>query len=286
MRLSPRKSAEAFTIIELLAAMAVFLMLTVLILQIVSAAARSTDSGNRSLDSTKSARISLDTLAADLANSVTSSGCTIIAGVDTTGLTTSLTFLCASRPDTTVSSMNALPRFAGVYFGTGLRDGVPMLFRGFKSVDWDTNLPEALVSVYDDSEGNLDPERVDSLGESVFRMAVAYLKTDNTIVYTAVSNGLEYADYKPEPSKASGIPLDLSEIKAIIVAVASLDKKSQKLMLSTNANGMKDLSDRFELPVNSQNKSPLDVWNTVNLNSLPPPVVQNVRYFQRTIYLQ
>ncbi len=264
--------------------MAVFLLLTVLVLQIVSQAARSTDSGNRSLESTKSARISLDTLAEDLSNAVTSNGATIIAGVDGNGLTTSLTFLCTSRPDSIAPAGDASHRFAGVYFGMDTRDNVPMLCRGFESVDWDKNLRSVLSAFYNSASVNSGPDRLDSLGESVFRLAVGYLKTDNTIVYSVASGGLEDTQFESTPSLVTtGVPLDLTKIKGIIVAVASLDKKTQKLLLSTDPTGLSVLASKFPSPL--EGKTPLDTWSAVTPSSFTP-ILQNIKYFQRTIYIQ
>jgi len=274
---SPRMASRfsAFTLIEMLTAMAVFLLLAVIIFQVVSETARSTGSGNSRIEASRGARTSLDTLAEDLATVVRDYGPTIMSSQDANGNTT-LAFLCTSRSE---KSASGSPRLGGVFYKimpraeVSLKATVPMLCRGFLSVSWDDNLSGALSSVYGAAEGGASGSVfVDPLSDMVFRMEAVFMGADGEI------------NFEP-PTSASTNKIDLTELKAIIVGVAALDKKTQSLLLASDSQGMSRLM--AALPkVTVAGQTPLDVWNTVNLDAFPPPVRQNIRFFQRTIYVK
>lgn len=272
------RHAEGFSLIELITAGAVFLLLTVIMLQVVGQTSIFTESGNRMMDASRSARISLDTLAADLTTVVANYGTTILTVKDATTGNTSLAFLCASRADS-VNSGQTL-RMAGVFYAIEPRSdamaggNVPMLCRGFMSLNWSDNVRDALVAVFNASQVATPSVPADVLGESVFRMETVFVLTDGTVVAT--------------PPMLSGYgaaqALDLSKIKGLIVSVAALDKKTQKLLEGAIPSGMTALAAALP-PVSKDGETPLDVWSAADLSTFPVPVRQNVRFFQRTIYL-
>lgn len=274
---SPRTASKfgAFTLIEMLTAMAVFLLLAVIVFQVVSETARSTGSGNSRIEASRAARTSLDTLAEDLATVVQDYGPTIMCSQDAAGNTT-LAFLCVSRSE---KGSTSSPRLGGVFYKImpraepSLKATVPMLCRGFLSVSWGDDLSGALNTVYNAADSGASGNVfIDPLSDMVFRMEAVFVQTDGTI------------NFEP-PTSTSANKIDLTKLKAIIVGMAALDKKTQGILLSGNPQGMSQLM--AALPkVTVDGQTPLDVWNTVNLDAFPLPVRQNIRFFQRTIYVK
>lgn len=275
---------DAFSLIETLVALAVFILLVFLVFQVVTQTAQSTGQGNRRMEATRSARTSLDTLAEDLVAIVSSNGATLVTGVDSEGNTT-LAFLCAARPD---GGSAGKSRMGSVFFGiqnrseNGAAGGqIPMLCRGFSSVPWANNLQNGLAAIFNASVTPSNTVFEDTLGNLIFRMEAVYVKNDGSIVYSPP----QMSGFNSVPPLApQAVPVDLNEIKALIVGVAVLDKKTQKLLLDSNAQGVGNLG--ASLPRVIQNgKTPMEVWSGVDFSAFPLPVRQNIRFFQRTIYL-
>lgn len=270
--------AAGFSMVELMTAGAVFLLLTMIMLQVVGQTSVFTESGNRMMDASRSARVSLDTLATDLTTLVANYGTTILCAKDPTTGNSSLAFLCASRADR-VNAAQPL-RMAGVFYAVESRNDamaggtVPMLCRGFTSLNWSDNTHDALSTVFAASQAANPEVASDVLGESVFRLEVVYVLADGALV----------AAPPVVPGYGAAQALDLGKIKGLIVSVAALDKKTQKLLQSTNPSGMISLAAALT-PVTQDGRTPLDGWSTADLTAFPAPVRQNVRFFQRTIYL-
>ena len=276
--IQPSHPAAGFSLLELMTAGAVFLLLTMIMLQVVGQTSIFTESGNRMMDASRSARISLDTLATDLATLVADYGTTILTAKDPSTGNTSLAFLCASRADS-VNAGQTL-RMAGVFYAIEPRSdamaggNVPMLCRGFTSLSWSDKIQSALATVFNASQAADPSVPADVLGESVFRMEAAFVLTDGTVVATP----------PVLPGYGAAQALDLGKIKGLIIAVAALDKKTQKLFEGITPSGMTALSAALP-PLASDGETPLDVWSAADLSAFPPPVRKNVRFFQRTIYL-
>jgi type II secretory pathway pseudopilin PulG len=281
MKKSPQKTA-AFTIIEILTATAVLLLLVTIVFQVVSETARSSGAGNSRMEATRSARTALDTLAQDLSSAaVDYHGQGLLVEKDADGNTT-LAFPCLARGE---KGSIGTPRMGAVFYKVRKRDdqnsstSVPMLCRGFASVPWENvstvnTLSDKLQSAFSSGVTGVDSDQVsvDPLSETIFRMEAVFVNADGDVVF------------EPPIIAGSGGLLDLAEIRAVIVAVAAVDKKTLLLLQSQNSDGMTALS-RALPKVTEDGVTPQELWSKADLTAFPK-AAQNVRFFQRIFYVQ
>lgn len=276
------QSIRGFTILEILTATAVLLLLVTIVFQVVSETARSSGAGNSRIEATRSARTVLDTLAQDLSSMAADyHGQGLLVEKDADGNTT-LAFPCIARGE---KGSIGTPRMGAVVYGIRQREDqkyaamIPMLCRGFGSIPWENvatvnvvndRLQRAFasgVTGVDDSHISVDP-----LSETVFRMEVVFVKLNGDIVF------------EPPLMPGSGDALDLDEVRAVIVTVAAIDRKTQLLLQSQGSAGMTALGKALP-KVAVDGVTPLELWSKADLSSFPKSA-QNVRFFQRIFYLR
>jgi len=274
--------AVGFTIIEILTATAVLLLLVTIVFQVVSETARSSNAGNSRIEATRSARTVLDTLAQDLSSAaVDYHGQGLLVEKDVDGNTT-LAFPCLSRGE---KGSFGTPRMGAVFYKVRQREDqnhattVPMLCRGFASIPWENvstvnTLTDKLQRAFSSGVSGVDSDQVsvDPLSETVFRMEAVFVNANGDIVFD------------PPIIAGSGGLLNLKEIRAIIVTVAAIDRKTQLLVQSQDSEGMTVLSKALP-KVGVDGVTPQELWSKADLTAFPK-AAQNVRFFQRIFYLQ
>jgi prepilin-type N-terminal cleavage/methylation domain-containing protein len=272
--------SQAFTLVELLVAMAVFLVLTVFLAQAVSLVSQAILENSKKFDAAEQARIFFDRLSMDLAarprradlgmqftkngpaGNIPGSNDSIqfYSGVDGyTSPARQVTWISYQIPTTSVTA--SLPAY--------------QLERGANSTTWpSTSATVPPVYWLGGSPASFllqIPAPTSSnyvvLANGIFRMEFCY--QINTGVFT--NSNITAPIY--------------SNVTALVVAVAVLDSRSLGLL---NANQVATLSRDFQDA--TEGNDPLKDWNTQMAatgfaSGLPAQAVQNIRLYERTFYV-
>lgn len=287
---------SAFTLVELLVAMAVMGLLLTMVLQIVSQTSAWAKEGTQKMNATREAQTALDALANDLSTLFNDNLSGVISGRTTVdGVSNStIAFLSRARPrrDVTDSRLTAL--FYSVKSVSdpelGVGDKVPMLCRDYGSIPWTGTSGAALSqsprvalsqAAQATSTNALLTQQVAARG--VFRFEVVYVLSDGTI--TANPPARTPAQNLTPAIPVGAVDIDLHKVRAIIVAVIALDDQSRRLLLSRSAQGLADYAAAF--PSVGANQSPAETWSHVVIpNNLAPSSVRAATCIaQKTINL-
>ncbi len=294
--------ALAFSLVELLVAMAVFAILGLLTISIISATDRSTNLSIRDIDSASQARLALDRIGMDLRGLVKRDDLAFAAQNIPVGTADALMVFAslvasAGIPASDNRNISIVAYQVGPHSDNADR---LCLLRGAKPIKWaDTgffglqsnglppvSIPAAFSPVY--------PGDYDVLASGIIRMVVGFqLYPDNQPVILADGSSVPLAQgqivYSPplqtRPASANGLTVknvDLSRISAIVVGIVVLDMNTLRL---ANADQTKSLASAFPVPVS--NKLPVQAWSaiandvTATPAAVPVQVRQALRVFER-----
>ena len=194
---------------------------------------------------------------------------------------------------------------------------VPMLSWGDGTISFSTasgnvqtssqaksSLMTAIQTVAKDLEtGNQNMVNFQTLGSGIFRFEVCFLLDDGTVVSTpprdvnfpAATNPTLTGDaYAVAVSSETSADVNKRYVKAFIVGLAGLDLRSRELV-GTNGVNLYKLSEDFPDPA-TINQTPLQAWDFTSdttaakalrskISNYPPPILQNLRVYQRYFYL-
>lgn len=242
--------ALAFTLIELLVGMTVLALLTLMVIQIVGLSSNAMEGSSKRQDSVAAARFSLDRIGADLTARLRRND--VGLRLEKKNGSDSLAFYAE------VSGYGGNRQLAAVGYRTTDSGGEWRLERGVTGGGWTEDLFGAGPAV---AEADFA-----TLAESVFRMETSFLNQNGELT--------------------AAPPPDLSQLGAVVIAVAALDGKTRRLLPS---DALSDLANR--LPDAVDGEEPLTTWRKAVETSdfgpqLPPAVMQNVKFFQRTFYVR
>lgn len=290
---------RGFTLIELLCAMAVFVLLMAIVLQVAGHATHSTDRSTREMEVSQMVRQTFDNLGQDLASIVANDGAVLVAGRSPTGwnpASVSLAFLCRARSSESAPVAAAGIRCTAVCYGVSLfadreigvaSASAPMVARGYGVVPWSgtyANFANALGSASQAAQGGSGTiiDHFDPVAEDIFRLEVVYVLADGRLTPTPP----KVTGFTSTPALAGADAIDLSKIKAIVVGVASLDRKSREVLFRAKGDtGLQTLAKSFAA-VTQDGQTPLDAWSLANVPTDFPPVVRaGVLFHQRTFTL-
>lgn len=259
------RQSAAFTILELLTAMAVLAMVLVMLVQVVNGILQSTKTQNQQMDSAGAARRMLDVMQADLSKAIVGENAAILVNASSPGLA----FLTARRGPTNTPGH----RFLAVQYG--LTNNTQLL-RSYGSFGF--------------ANTNLLLDTIATLGNSVladgilgFQIRVLtgssnYASTSNpsanwaTTNYNSTTNNLPNgwnALITGSPSFASGLP---NRARALQIWVAAVDKQSLQLVSATTAQS-------------ALGADPTAWQSNVDASSLPAPVKSSIRILTKTFPL-
>ncbi len=275
------KSGErrAFSILELLVAMAVFALVALVLVSVTDSAILVTTASKLRMNADSASRGALDRMAADFAAQLQRKDLPDIvekcpgndriifhAGVDGYGGVRGI-----SRVSYLVSD------HAGVVDSVE-NFGRHVLLRGAKGVGWDGG-SQGLVFSSSNVATTVDPGSLDVAASGVFRLEFAFLMADGSL-----------REVPPTPSTGTNFNLlrswgDLpssEKVSAIIVGMAALDPNSRALL---PPDGLQTLSGLLPDSVAGTNDI-LAQWDgALNSSGLPPRVLKAVRFYQRYFYL-
>lgn len=260
-------SSTAFTILELLTAMAVFSLILVMIIQVVNGIQQSTKSQNQQMDSVGAARRILDVIDADLASSVVDENAALLVNPTTPGLA----FLTARRGP--VGATDNYRFLAVSYASTNGK-----LIRAYGSVDFSSG---NLVT----SATNVTRSTVLSEGILGFQLRVV---TDTGNFLSTTPSGVSWRTnlYNSYPAPAGWQALitrspDFSSamtnrVRALNVWIAAVDDQNRAL-----------LEDRaqFQQAQTALGDDPTAWRSQIDALSIPPSAKSGIRILTKTIPL-
>ncbi|MEZ0294867.1 MAG: type II secretion system protein J [Candidatus Methylacidiphilales bacterium] len=295
------RGRRAFTLMEVLVAMAVLTVLVLLIAQITNAVFDAIRLSNRAVDAAAQSRLAFDRIGLDINAMVKRADADFVAKPTSGPSNEYVLQLLASSPssDTTTGFKNRGISLVGYrILPHANNDGRACLIRGAKAISWDTS---GWMGLDNDgypvqfSSSSYPLKLVDSdfdvLAPGVVRMVVGYqLYPDNEEVDLA--DGTHLANARGQivysaPVYGASAPdnqhMDLSRVSALIIGLAVIDLTSLKLLDATKVNTLASAFSAMP-PVNAM---PVEKWmaDTSNLtalpNTIPAPVRSSVRLYQR-----
>jgi len=287
MNLRPR--LQAFTILELLVAVAVLALLSVMLLQIVDQTMRSTGTATRGIEQTSAARRALDALEADFTHAARTGGAAVLVKTNPPPEMDDLAFLVHGRgPASTGSPSDAAPRFLAVSWWSN--NGT--IWRGYAPAAASASNP--LDSAVQARQGSSYPPT--PVAGGIVRGLVLFEFVDGSLALqpppgAAVAAGGDYhgstvpggwsALLPPVPDPADGTP----RVRALIVCMATLDDIS---LAKLGATGVEAVRDALADPSSQAQMRDLPgYWESLvsKAPSLPAVAGQGLRVFQKRIPL-
>lgn len=226
----PFHPSRAFTLVELLTAMAVLALILVMMLQVVNGLMQSTRTQNQQMDSGATARRALDVIATDLNNAVLGEGATILAPSNGTG--SNLFALLTSRRG---GNGAANHRFLAVSYST---NSGSQLIRSYGSTSFgETNMLTAATNTAPSTEplarGILGVQ-ARAIAEGTNSYALDSAATNNwaTNNYNGITPPPGYkAIITRAPSFSAGLT---NRTRAIEIWIAAVDDQNYKLLDGAN----------------------------------------------------
>ena len=255
MRSSP---LQAFTLVEVLVSCSVMMVLLIILAGATSNFSNLIILSNTRLETGKQARAVFDRLNFDLNSAINHGGVSLkflknqkLLGPATTTLNDAIVLLASAKSTSADSRMAKIGYEVNEQTNASKGFVEETLTRCVEPFLWTDSTSALAIS---------NAAARQTLAPGVFRLELAFLKKDGTIV-------------------AAAPPSD--EIKAVICAVAVLN---EDVLARLKDSERKTLAD--SLPDAVDGSAPLAQWNLANLGSMPSGVVQNVRFHQRFFYLK
>lgn len=269
---------RAFSILELLVAVAVVALLALVVISIADNTARLTGSSQRRMSADAAARGAMDRLAADFSALFLRKDLPDLLekreGNDRLLLNAQVAGYGGDR------GLSRVTYLVSDYPAAGVSDAAfdPLvLLRGAEGTGWNTNTPAFGGT---NTATGFDAGALEVAAPDVFRFEVAFLMADGSILSSPPG-----AEVAPGIRRllAENDALPIRQVRAIIVGMAALDSKLRVLL---PPDGMKKLAASFPDAV-SGSTDLLSQWSGVLEGSdLPLPVLQGVRISQRYFNLQ
>ena len=286
----------AFTLLELLVAIAILALIGVVLSQIIGATGKTTRISNRAIDAASQTRVAFDRIGRDLTNLVRRPDSGFVSSPAGANLLLFLSLVnSASLPGSTVSDNRGISIVAYRIAPDATNANRLCLLRGARAISWnDTGffglgsdgLPTAIPAGQQPATTDFDV-----LAPGIIRLEVGYqLYPDNQPAAladnTTIPHALGQVVYSPPLRDDTGAAkfVDLSRISAIVIGMVAIDLESLKFLSPadvTNFAGIFPDLLNDELPC--QKWSPLAESASSNpaINSIPLPARQSVRVFQR-----
>lgn len=265
----------AFTLVEVLVAMAIFLFMAMLVASITGGVSQVAGQSQRRMSVDGGVRQSLSRISSDFSRAIIRSD--LPFRIEKKTGNDSLIFLAAAEGYSTGRGITML----------GYQVANESLQRGAEATTWTSNGSSALsfTSVANAATSNtylsINSANYEILEPDIFRMEVAFLMGDGTIQSTVGTNAGSTTYIASFASTARTASSDA--IRAVIVTVAAVDGRARELM---TASEYSQLADKFSDP--TPGSDPLTSWKKNLANSasgMPQAARENVRIYQRYIYI-
>lgn len=260
------RSAAAFTLTELLVAMAVLVLLMAVLLQLLSATSESSRIVNQQMDATHEARLVMDMLAADLADAVTVKDSPVLVKDSEPGLA----FLTRRRGP----SGSATPRFLAVHYT--LSGG--SLGRAYRAVPWTaTDFAKEAFDITDPTSPNYAPVQI--LSQCVCAWSIAASLADGSSVGLFSSSSSNATQPVPGISGWKSLQTTPTAIRSLQITFAAVDEKT----LGRDSGQMAGLRSAFVQP--GINESAAQLWTEAIYKGGPASALPSIRVLSKTIDL-
>ena len=284
-RLRRLDARRAFTLVELLAALAVFALVSVLLLQIVLFTERALSADTGRLDAAAQARQFFDRLGADLAARPRRAD---LGGIwfqknddpnDGAGINDAIQFYSQTAGYNATRQISLVSyRVGNAPAGSGQLSGAVCLERAAEGTVWTGSQPQVLFLPLSAPTVTSTPtptpaeSNYDVLASGIFRLEFCFL--------------LNTGSFSNTNSTSMSTTTNYSSVTGLVVAVAVLDTRSRRLLsdaqLATLSGLLKDCPSGY---------APMPSWNAALNDSafapgLPRTVLQNLRCDQRVFCLQ
>jgi len=299
---APRATmAKGFTLLEILAATVVATILLTVSLQILGGSSEAVKEADKKRNAHTHLRTALDRFAADFSTAMLTGGCTAIWREGQAG--SELSFLSRSRPALPASSGTTdAPRGAAIGYAlldhqeTSGGSTYPELKRGDAPVTFESDLADVFKKI--PNPGDPLWNGWEPLGTGIVRFHISFLLDDGSITQTpppyimlSPQTGNEVSFLNDLQLPAGAVAIAFSErnipratatnsrhVKALIVAAAAVDR--EVLVQALKAGKLGEIDDLGEP---AEGETPLEVWEK-NLTRIGfKPLLQNIRFQQRTI---
>lgn len=268
----PRIRAGGFTLIEVLVALAVFMLIATLLVQMSDSTMRVTNHSQRRIEVDSDARQALSQISADVSRAIVRSD--LPWRIEKSSGNDSIAFFAHADAYTPGRGISKV----------GFRVDDHVLQRGAEATSWDSNDATALPFTASDLSAvpgeylEIDDSNFESLNQNVFRLEIAFLTADGRIVRDTSGNGskslgnvINFA-FSPRAE-----PKDV--YTAIIVAVAAIDNRARERMSDAEFANL-----TTKLPDAADGEDLLSQWQDYLVGpSIPQPVRESVRIYQRYI---
>jgi len=265
----------AFSLVEVLVAMAVFLFMAVMVASITGGVSRITGQSQRRMSVDGGVRQSLSRISADFSRAIIRSD--LPFRIEKKSGNDSLMFFAAAEGYSAGRGITML----------GYQVANANLQRGAEATTWTASGATALSftsvtnAVSSNSYLSISSANYEILESDIFRMEVAFLMADGSIKSTVGTNAGSTTYIASFASTARTATSDA--IRAVIVTVAALDSRARALMTPSEysqlANNFSDAT---------AGSDPLTAWKGYLTNSavvLSQPVREGIRIYQRYIYI-
>ncbi|MCE0499779.1 MAG: prepilin-type N-terminal cleavage/methylation domain-containing protein [Methylacidiphilales bacterium] len=269
---------QGFTLVELMAAIAVLAILAVLLAQVAVLTSQATTATSRRLDATGQARVVFDRIASDLAARPRRPDLGMNFSI-TSGTNSSLQFYSQ------VDGYSGTRQLATVGYmittSNTNASGYPQLDRGATGLNYPTSstsingatFPQFLQIPSSSSPFNTLPASgdYDVLSGEVFQLGCCYLLNTGALSTTSsYSSTYTYSD-----------------VAGLVVAVAVLDSQGRQLITPSQ---LTQIATDLNSAPSSSTADPITSWyaaiNTPgSFPNIPAAVVQNIRVYERTFYV-
>ena len=265
----------AFSLVEVLVAMAVFLFMAVIVASITGGVSQITGQSQRRMSVDGGVRQSLSRISADLSRAIIRSD--LPFRIEKKSGNDGLMFFAAAEGYSAGRGITML----------GYQVTNASLQRGAEATTWTSSGSSALSftsvanAAASSSYLSIDSANYEILEPDIFRMEVAFLMGDGTIKSTVGTNAGSTTYIASFASTARTASSDA--IRAVIVTVAAVDSRARALMTPSEYS---QLADNFSDA--TAGSDPLTAWKGYLTNSpvvLPQLVREGIRIYQRYIYI-
>lgn len=259
--------SRGFTLVELLAATAVFILLMGLLMQVLGSVSRTSDASQRRLEVLRQAIAALQRVEFDLRDSLHTGGAGILVKKGVVGAGNINDELYFLAPVTGVRSVADPRKLSLVKYGVDSPSGqpsfgqwpdMPTLSRTVHPYGWDDYVSNILPLTLSSVANVASPDETQKISPSIIRYEICFQKWDGTITNLP--------------------PTDPSTVRALVIGVVAIDRKAASRL----TQGERDsLASKFEKP-RTDGITPSAAWNG-NIGNLPQSVREGIRIYEQTI---
>ncbi len=266
---SPRSRGDAFTLIEILVALAVFLLMALLLLQMSDSIMQVTNHSQHRIGADGNALLAMDRISDDVTRAVVRGD--LPWRVQKQPGNDGFSFFAAARAYTAGRTTSKI--------GYKVEDS--MLKRGVQETSWENSGTDALTFIPAGSPDftdylEIDATNFDVLDPNIFRLEISFLNAEGDVISDPAPTDNNLVDFSQSRSVEPQ-----NTVRAIIVTVASVNERARLLISPAELDALPD-----NFPDASNGKNALEAWQDYlasGATNLSQPAREAIRVRQRYI---